>query len=240
MEICDIVIAPSPHTIEYLTDLYGITPEKLQMIPHTLRHLPKISEDRSCLRRKFGIPEKDKVILYVGRVSKDKGVYDLIESIKTLMEEDPDIRLLIVGTGELQKAYRTVYPNYIRINFTGFLQSEDLSSMYRLADIGVVTSHYEEFGYVALEMAAAGLPSVVSDAGGLPATTKDFDDIYMYKSDDIDSLTQTLNRALSDIDKLGAKKRIPLDMSEASKKFRDAINNIYQFKVTSKNIDQEI
>lgn len=228
MEICDAVIAPSSHTIEYLKDLYGVPPEKVLMIPHVLRSLPCVSEERSSLRRKYGIPEKDTVILYVGRISRDKGVYDLLEAMKTLMAEHPDIRLFITGGGELQKAYRSVAPYFTRIAFTGFLQSEDLAGMYRLADIGVVPSHYEEFGYVALEMASAGLPTVVSDAGGLPETTEGFDGIYRFKSGDTSSLTAAIRRAIHDINGSDADKCIPKDMSGNRKAFRDAINGLYR------------
>ncbi|MDE6290719.1 MAG: glycosyltransferase [Muribaculaceae bacterium] len=230
MEICDTVIAPSPHTMDYLTDLYRVPQEKILMIPHAPRSLPCVAEDKSSLRRKFGIPEKDIVILYVGRISRDKGVYDLLEAMKTLMAEQTDIRLIIAGGGELQKAYRHAAPYFTRITFTGFLQPEELACMYQLADIGVVPSHYEEFGYVALEMASVGLPAVVSDAGALPSTTEGFDRIHRFTSGDSVSLIDAIRRAMHDIEGTEAARRDKIDMSERTKAYRDAMNRLYRFQ----------
>jgi len=103
--------------------------------------------------------------LYVGRVSEEKNIRQLMEDFSVLLKVQPNARLAIVGDGpilgDLRKRYRRP-----EIAFTGFLEGEDLAQAYASADVFVFPSKTDTFGNVILEAAASGLPAIVTDKGG--------------------------------------------------------------------------
>lgn len=105
------------------------------------------------------------VLLYVGRVSKEKDLdilfdaYDLLP--KSILEQ---VRLVITGDGPLLEYYQNKYENVI---FTGQKTSYALSQIYASADIFVFPSTTETLGNVVLEAMASGLPVIAADIGGV-------------------------------------------------------------------------
>ena len=125
--------------------------------------------ERASFRARFAAPE-EKIVFFVGRMVREKGVQVLIEALPKIRWGYHDTKLLIAGGG-----YRDHLVNlsqYIgmqrHIYFTGFVPDDELLKIYKIADIACFPSLYEPFGIVALEAMAACVPVVVSDAGGLP------------------------------------------------------------------------
>jgi len=111
----------------------------------------------------------EKIILYVGRFVREKGIQVLLNSANVVLAQRPDAKFVIVGGGVRDK-----FENYVRwagledkVLFTGFMANRALHQIYRCADVAVFPSLYEPFGIVALEAMASGVPVVASDAGGL-------------------------------------------------------------------------
>jgi len=109
-------------------------------------------------------------LLYVGRLEYEKGVHDLIAALPRIRRTHPGTTLTIAGEGT-QQDWLTVQARRHRVlkatTFLGRLDHAGLLSALRDADATVLPSHYEPFGIVALEAAAAGTPLVTSTAGGL-------------------------------------------------------------------------
>lgn len=103
--------------------------------------------------------------LYVGRVSKEKNIDNMIDGFLRLSENTPDADLIIVGDGPYCDELRDRYAQK-RIAFTGFLRGGDLQTAYASADAFVFPSMTDTFGNAVLEAHASGLPAIVSDAGG--------------------------------------------------------------------------
>jgi len=105
------------------------------------------------------------VLLYVGRVSREKGLEMLADAFKELVDSGAAIALAVIGDGpyreEMEKAL-TAYPTL----FTGYLAGENLQRGYASADLFVFPSATDTFGNVVLEAQASGLPVIVSDEGG--------------------------------------------------------------------------
>lgn len=105
------------------------------------------------------------VILYTGRVSREKNIDVLFSAFDRLLAEGRDVGLGVVGDGpyleELQR--RRSHP---RVAFCGFLSGETLARAYASSDVFVFPSTTDTFGNVVLEAQASGLPVVVSDRGG--------------------------------------------------------------------------
>lgn len=125
--------------------------------------------ERAPFRAQFAAPE-EKIVFYVGRMVREKGVQVLIEALPKIRWGYHDTKLLIVGGG--YREHLVNLSQYIgmqrHIYFTGFVPDDVLMKIYKIADIACFPSLYEPFGIVALEAMAACVPVVVSDAGGLP------------------------------------------------------------------------
>ena len=128
-------------------------------------------------RNKIGLNNDDFVIAYSGRINKDKGVSELIDSI--LMINNPQIKLMIIGgtfygnTNNEDEFVRTLKDKARTIEdkivFTGFVSYDKIPSYLHLADIAVLPSMWEEpFGLTIIEAMAAGLPLITTRSGGVP------------------------------------------------------------------------
>ena len=132
--------------------------------------LPDFTDDeRTEFRAKYAAPN-EKIIFFVGRMVREKGVQVLIEALPYIRFAYHDAKLLIVGGGQKQHlinqaVWLGMEPH---IYFAGFVPDEDLLKIYQIIDVACFPSLYEPFGIVALEAMAAHVPVVVSDAGGLP------------------------------------------------------------------------
>jgi glycogen synthase len=109
-------------------------------------------------------------LLYVGRLEYEKGVHDAIAALPRIRRTHPGARLTIAGEGT-QQAWLVEQARKHRVlkatTFLGRLDHAELLALLHRADALVLPSHYEPFGLVALEAAAAGTPLVTSNIGGL-------------------------------------------------------------------------
>lgn len=149
---------------------FGLPFDKINVIPNgiNLNNFVGIERDYD-FRRQYAM-DNEKIILYVGRLVYEKGIQHLIAAMPKILNHYHDSKLIIAGKGgmldELKKeAYNLGLSN--KVYFTGYLDSKKVQKMYKCADIAVFPSTYEPFGIVALEAMLAGVPTVVSDTGGL-------------------------------------------------------------------------
>lgn len=109
-------------------------------------------------------------LLYLGRLEYEKGIHDAIAALPRIRRTHPGTSLTIAGDGtqqdwlvEVARKHRVLKA----IRFVGRVDHDELLRLLHRADAAVLPSHYEPFGIVALEAAAAGTPLVTSNAGGL-------------------------------------------------------------------------
>ncbi len=126
--------------------------------------------DRRKEREALGFCEEDYVFLYLGRVTKEKGIQELIDAFFKLRKTSPRSRLLVVGPYEreldpLDEKYHFEYLNSNHIDKLGF--SNEVIKLMMVCDCFVLPSYREGFGTVVLEAASLGRPSIVSNIYGL-------------------------------------------------------------------------
>ena len=153
-----------------LQRLFGLPFEKINVIPNgvNLNNFYRVYRDYD-FRRRYAM-DNEKIILYIGRLVYEKGVQHLISAMPKIINGYNDTKLIIGGKGGMYDELREQARNLgieNKVYFTGYLSSEDVQKMYKCADIAVFPSTYEPFGIVALEAMLAGVPTVVSDIGGL-------------------------------------------------------------------------
>ncbi len=195
---CDGLIVPSYTMFVIATNILGIAPENIHVIPHGIRNETKTFRhitEKQNIRVKYGIDNDDFVILYYGRIDNIKGVSELIDSLKTL-NSIRKIRLIIAGNGSfdiiMSKTHNNLLPN---ISFFGVASNNELKELCYLSDIGIVPSYFESFGYSMLEMLCCGLDVVARSTSGLREIAKNFtDQVYLFE--DSDSLGYTFCKSL--------------------------------------------
>ena len=133
-------------------------------------------EDVYELKVKYGITPNDFVIGFCGRLVRDKGIMELIDAYKALLEKYPQksIKLLIIGRPESRDGLPQIVLDYLThsrsITCTGLIPFNDIQKYYLLMDVLVLPSHREGFGMVAVEAASMGRPIIVSSYTGCAET----------------------------------------------------------------------
>ncbi len=149
---------------------FSINPSKISVIPNGIdSERININVEVSKTRESYGVYWKEQMILFVGRLTAQKGCEYLIRAMPQILSKY-NAKLLIVGDGPSRsylesEASRLGVSN--RVIFTGFLPDVEMVKLMKSTDVLVVPSIYEPFGIVALEGMAAGVPVVVSDIDGL-------------------------------------------------------------------------
>ena len=150
----------------------GVDENKIEIAPNGIdlseyENLPKRGE----FRRKYLIGDAEKIILYLGRIHKIKGIDLLVNAFADLVKELDGVKLVIVGPDDgflstLKRQIEDLKIGY-RILFTGPLYERDKLKAYVDADVYVLPSVYEIFGITVLEACACGTPVIVTDRCGM-------------------------------------------------------------------------
>ena len=190
-------------------------------------------EDARLKRRAELAKPHEKIVMYCGRFVREKGIHVLLNSATAVLANEPDAKFLVVGGGN-----RDRFEDFVRwaglsdkVTFTGFMKSRALYELYRCADVAVFPSLYEQFGIVALEGMAAGVPVVASDAGGLKEVVLHDKTGTSCFANDPDSLAWAIVRVLKDQDRAKtladhAKRRLKVDFEWS--RLADQTITIYQ------------
>jgi glycosyltransferase involved in cell wall biosynthesis len=143
-------------------------------------------EEPRKLRAKYALPH-EKIVIFAGRLSPQKGIYSLFESVRQLIKQWPNVRYLVAGEPDISsetwsveritETMRAMFPQYHsvaeKLTILGKVARAELAQLYHVADIAIVPSIYEPFGYAAIEAMAAGVPVVATAVGGLPEIIQD-------------------------------------------------------------------
>ncbi len=161
----DTVFAPSEFTAKELIE-NSISEDKVRIYPRgidTERFHP--DNATSTFKEQYGIEDDIPVLLYVGRVSKEKNLDVLVKAYMNLLQQGVVTRLVITGDGPYREEMEHSL-NGSQAIFTGYQSGDDLAVIYASSDLLVFPSTTDTFGNVVLEAQASGIPVVVSNVGG--------------------------------------------------------------------------
>ena len=166
---CALTLCPS-HTL--LRDLRGRGFERLRYWSRGV-DTAQFSPERAsrAWRRRLGVDDGTPLLLYVGRLAREKRVADLAPVLRNLTRGSharrrERVHLAVVGDGPARAALEQSFAG-LPVTFTGYLRGEALATAYASSDLFVFPSDSEAFGNVVLEAMASGLPVVAAAAGGV-------------------------------------------------------------------------
>ena len=157
----DMVITVSNYEKKQLVERYGIPSEKIRVVYNA------IDPERY---RRMNVEKyiKDKIVLFVGRLTIQKGCEYFLEAAKKVLEKMPNTRFVVVGSGDqmhslIQKSIALGIAD--RTHFVGF--DPDVTKYYSIADVFVMPSVSEPFGLTPLEALACEVPVIISKQSGV-------------------------------------------------------------------------
>ena len=162
------IVVVSNYEKEMLVSNFGL---KSEVIHHGIDQSLIKPFDKKWAKEEIGFKETDFVVLFVGKLIPPKDPVTLIKSINHASKKREDLKLIIVGTGELNEEVRSKTKRLElenRVRFFGFIKKDILRICYSAADLFVLPSVNEPFGIVLLEAMAFGLPIIASDSGACP------------------------------------------------------------------------
>ena len=197
LDKCDEIVVLSAFTQGKLSNLYKIPSRKVSIVPGgvDLKRFKPVA-DRMEIRQRFNIPQNRVVLFTVRNLVRRMGLENLIYSLKTIIDEAPELYLVMGGSGPLKDSLDALtremgLENHIR--FTGFISENELPDYYRMADLFVLpTRELEGFGLVTLEAMASGVPVLGTPVGGTKEILGLFDRDFLFKDSNPDSMAELI------------------------------------------------
>jgi len=193
--------------------------------------------NRKNVKNKFKEYKHNKIILFVGRLSEQKGIQYLIKSIPSINKKIKNIKLLIVGEGAYKRGLMKIIKKLNLINeveFKGALPRNELTDYYNLADAVVMPSlagkaGTEGQGLVLLEAMTCGKAVIGTDIGGIKDIIKDGKNGLLVKQKDS---TELANKIVNLINDSKLRKRIERNGKKFAIKNYSWQNIVKQFEIT--------
>jgi 1,2-diacylglycerol 3-alpha-glucosyltransferase len=196
---CDGVAAPS-RTIQQILVRRKI--DNVNVIPNGVdmkRFNPNVDGER--VRKGLVKNDREKLVMYVGRISKEKRIETMIKAAAIL--KDDNIRFAIAGTGPAQAHYQHMVERMHlgdKVRFLGFVNNDQLAKYYSACDVFCIPSMFETQGVVSLEAMACGKPVVGADYLALKELIKNGDNGEKFKPLDGSDCAKKLRKVLYNID----------------------------------------
>ena len=185
-----------------LADATGVSIDHISVRHNAIRRPQTVTTtEAESLRDHLGIAGIDRVVLSVGRLSREKAHIDLLEAFKQFSESTPEVssKLIIVGDGPERARLEAAVESLgckAGVIFTG--QVTDIRAFYAIADVFVLPSHSEGSPNVLLEAMAANLPIVATAVGGVPEMVEDNESALLVPANDPSALASSIARLLAD------------------------------------------
>ena len=188
-------------------------------------------DEKRKLKEKYGIKDNEKILLFTGRITPEKGVKELVESLKNISNQN--YKLLILGSALNELKTKTKYQEEIenivqtissKVIFTGFIKYEEINKFYSIADIAVLPSIWDDPApLTVIESLVSGLPIITTNSGGIPEYATNGSAIIIERNKDlVENLSKSINLLLNDEAKL---KEMSISAKKVSKDL--TLNNDY-------------
>jgi glycogen synthase len=166
MHAASRVITVSNFTRNIVINRYGVSPEKVEVVYNGVER----NGGNGKKLNEIGIKKGEKIVLFLGRITMQKGPEYFLQAAKKVLEVTDDVKFVMAGSGDLMhRAVEMAAELGIgsKVMFTGFLQGEEVQKIYKMADLFVMPSVSEPFGIVPLEALENDVPVIISKQSGV-------------------------------------------------------------------------
>lgn len=149
----------------------GIAPEKTHVVPNGCDGSLFFIRDRDCARRELRVPLEAEVIVFVGRLHRGKGVFELLEAVAMLSRKRRNVRLIYVGDGpELAEIRQRAFAANIShlVTFPGACSPAEVAQWLAAANLLALPSYAEGCPNAMIEALSCGRPVVATGVGAVP------------------------------------------------------------------------
>jgi len=242
MRKCQHIVIPSESMRSILVNDYGLV-DRFTVIPTGLDIAPYKEADGTLLRAGWNWPD-DKVIISVGRLAEEKNWTTLLQAFALALQEQPNLRLVLVGDGPQAQALRQLTGELgitERVLFAGRVPFEQVPNYLKAADMFAFASVTETQGLATLEAMAAGLPVVAVAASGTQDIVEDGSHGFLVRNDPED-LSNGIVKLIGDSDLMGTFKLAALRTSRAydNKRLARKMLKVYERAIRDKKDGQYV
>ncbi|MDB5195006.1 MAG: hypothetical protein JWO84_190 [Parcubacteria group bacterium] len=232
LHFADRVIAVSERTKQIIMRHYGVPAEKIAVVHNGIDIHTALTPSTAPSRLTKLKENGTKIVLFMGRITLQKGPDYFVRAAKRVLEHDPKVLFVVAGSGDMERSTMELAASLgigEHVLFTGFLRGQEQYETCALADLFVMPSVAEPFGLAALEAMRIGTPVLVSKQSGIAEAarhllTADFWDTEEMANKmlfllDSPELAQTLSRKAKRESSL-------LTWTRAGEKIRDLIDEL--------------
>ena len=167
MHAAQKIIAVSHLTRNIIISRYGILGEKVEVVYNGVE---QNGENRALAFNRVGIRSDEKIILFLGRITMQKGPEYFLMAARKVLEEDENVKFVMAGSGDMMHQIIEMAAQMgigHKVLFTGFLRGKDVQKVYEMADLYVMPSVSEPFGIAPLEALNHDVPVLISKQSGV-------------------------------------------------------------------------
>lgn len=201
--------------------------------PYTQKLLiaPRHYIDTTAFKIKTPLNQREKLIGYIGRFSREKGVMNFVRSLPQLAALDTNYRFLICGDGYLKDELLQSIPPDLkdRVDIRPWVPHDDLPALLNQLRCLVIPSHTEAGPMILLEAMACGTPTVATRVGCIPDIVRDRVSGFLLDNNDPETIARTVHLAMT-----------TTTLTEVSDKARTTIESAYTYKDTVKRFEQAV
>ncbi len=193
LKMTDKIIAITPWEISFIKK-FGGDEEKIVNIPNGMSEEFFIKIKKNDFRKKHGIKENEKLILFFGRLSVTKAPDKFVEIAKIILQKRKDIKFLIVGPDEgMKEIVKNKIGKEDKILLLDAIRDrKEVIKMYKSADVFVMPSFREGLPLTLFEAMASGLPIVASPVNGISYEMKDGENGFLIKYGDNEKFAEKI------------------------------------------------
>ena len=188
----DRIVAVSYYTKNLIVKRYGVDPSKVEVVHNAV--------DKECQLNRYGIKRglKEKVVLFLGRVTMQKGPDYFLQAAALVLKRMRNVRFVMAGSGDmLPRMINWMAGLRIadRFHFTGFLRGVEVERMYAMSDLYVMPSVSEPFGITPFEALLYDVPIIISKQSGVGEVLQNAVKVDFW---DVHKLAEQMIRLLTD------------------------------------------
>ena len=233
------VVAVSSLTRNVITQHYGIPVEKVEVVYNAID-----INGNGFEQEKYDIQKNEKIVLFLGRITMQKGPEYFIAAAKKVLEVMDNVKFVMAGSGDMIRRTIELAASMgigHKVLFTGFLRGADVEKVFKMADLYVMPSVSEPFGIAPLEAMSHDVPVIISKQSGVSellqhALKVDFWDVNEMANKIVSVLRRpALANELRQQASFEVRRRTWTDAAKTVVTvYKDAIDNVLRKKTTEK------